>query len=133
MTRYYLCVKTRNIMLIFASGATDTISFVNLCHVSVLRFQGVTSTIFKNQPSLHVVSNGADCLLLSKQFFTKHCSEKMLTRLKEQVCYMNTVDENHCKCDRLRVCVYLILYSTQIFCVVVVERVGLDAIEIPIM
>jgi len=45
---------------------------------------GVTSTIFENQPSLSIVSNGADCLLLSKQFFIKHCSDKMLTQLKEQ-------------------------------------------------
>ena len=93
--------------------------FIILYHVPLLCFQGVTSTIFENQPSLNVVSNGADCLLLSKQFFTKHCSEKMLTRLKEQVCYMNTVDENHCKCDRLRVCVYpSITISKQLFYVI---------------
>ncbi|KAF6032151.1 hypothetical protein EB796_009546 [Bugula neritina] len=59
-------------------------TYIKIAVLEKGQYFGLSSTVFENQPSVSLISNGADCLLLSKQFFFKHCSEKMLTQLKEK-------------------------------------------------
>ena len=47
--------------------------------------QGLASQVYSNQPCLSLVSNGADCLLMSKQFFFRHGSDKVINALHQQV------------------------------------------------
>ncbi|XP_068761592.1 uncharacterized protein [Montipora capricornis] len=42
---------------------------------------GVSSMIFDEQPSLSLVSNGAECIMISKKFFLAHCSDEIKRRL----------------------------------------------------
>lgn len=42
---------------------------------------GVSSMVFDEQPSLSLVSNGAECIMISKKFFLTHCSDAMKRRL----------------------------------------------------
>lgn len=39
----------------------------------------------ESQPSLSVVSNGAECLLLSKSFFKQHSCENIINSLRKSV------------------------------------------------
>jgi len=41
----------------------------------------VSSMIFDEQPSLSLVSNGAECIMISKKFFMNHCSDENKRRL----------------------------------------------------
>ena len=38
-----------------------------------------------DQPSFSVVSKGADCLLINKQFYQEHASEKLLREVRQNV------------------------------------------------
>ena len=57
------------------------------------------------QPSLSLVSHGAECILLQKKFFLEHAPLKLLDKLREEVGdkhNINTVDYNellHVKYD----------------------------------
>ncbi|CAH3013636.1 unnamed protein product [Porites evermanni] len=42
---------------------------------------GVSSMVFDEQPSLSLVSNGAECIMISKKFFLSHCSDAIKRRL----------------------------------------------------
>ncbi|KAJ7340503.1 hypothetical protein OS493_003255 [Desmophyllum pertusum] len=42
---------------------------------------GVSSMVFDEQPSLSLVSNGAECIMISKKFYLAHCSDEMKRRL----------------------------------------------------
>jgi len=42
---------------------------------------GVSSMVFDEQPSLSLVSNGAECIMISKKFFLTHCSDAIKRRL----------------------------------------------------
>ncbi|KAL4227118.1 hypothetical protein ACF0H5_015091 [Mactra antiquata] len=46
---------------------------------------GLADIMLDDQPSFIVVSNGADCVLLSKQFYQQHCSEKLQRQLKQDL------------------------------------------------
>ncbi|RUS79937.1 hypothetical protein EGW08_012281, partial [Elysia chlorotica] len=46
---------------------------------------GLAQCLFCDQPSLCVVSNGADCLILNKKFFLDHCSSDLIRRLRVEV------------------------------------------------
>lgn len=41
--------------------------------------------LFEDQPDLCVVSNGAECLKISKKFFLHHASKDLLERLRKEV------------------------------------------------
>ncbi|XP_001640187.3 uncharacterized protein LOC5520360 isoform X2 [Nematostella vectensis] len=43
--------------------------------------QGVQSMLFDDQPSLSLVSNGAECIMISKKFYLSHCTDAMRRRL----------------------------------------------------
>lgn len=47
--------------------------------------QGLTDLIIGDQPSFSVVSRGADCLLINKQFYLEHASEKLLRDMRQEV------------------------------------------------
>ena len=42
--------------------------------------------MFDDQPSFVVVSNGAECILLSKKFYLEHATLAMLSKLGREVC-----------------------------------------------
>lgn len=42
---------------------------------------GVNFMFFENQPSLSLVSNGVECIVISKKLFLSHCTEAMKRRL----------------------------------------------------
>ncbi|EDO48125.1 predicted protein [Nematostella vectensis] len=42
---------------------------------------GVQSMLFDDQPSLSLVSNGAECIMISKKFYLSHCTDAMRRRL----------------------------------------------------
>ncbi|KAH9512473.1 hypothetical protein Btru_038515 [Bulinus truncatus] len=46
---------------------------------------GLAQCLFTDQPSLSVVSNGADCILMDKKFFLSNCSNGMMRRLRQEV------------------------------------------------
>ncbi|XP_038068812.1 uncharacterized protein LOC119738140 [Patiria miniata] len=49
---------------------------------------GLSDMLFDAQPSFSVVSNGAECILMSKKFYREHATPRMLTRLRrEEQCY----------------------------------------------
>ncbi|XP_070557882.1 cGMP-dependent protein kinase-like [Ptychodera flava] len=43
---------------------------------------GLAEMLFENQPSLSLVSNGAECIVISKKFFMEHANEDLMTRLR---------------------------------------------------
>ncbi|XP_022100115.1 uncharacterized protein LOC110984339 [Acanthaster planci] len=45
---------------------------------------GLSDMLFDAQPSFSVVSNGAECILMSKKFYREHATPKMLTRLRRE-------------------------------------------------
>lgn len=47
---------------------------------------GIADLMLDNQPSLIILSNGADCVLISKSFYKQHCSEKLQRQLKQDIC-----------------------------------------------
>ena len=48
--------------------------------------QGVGDVVFREvQPNLSVVSNGAECLLVSKPFFRQHSTEGIINNLRRTV------------------------------------------------
>ncbi|XP_012943635.2 uncharacterized protein LOC101845272 [Aplysia californica] len=47
------------------------------------QYFGVTPLLFPDQPSLSIVSNGAECLVLSKRLFMQFASEKCLRHLRQ--------------------------------------------------
>ncbi|XP_067938792.1 cyclic nucleotide-binding domain-containing protein 2-like isoform X2 [Watersipora subatra] len=59
-------------------------TFIKVCKLEKGQTFGLVSEVFGDQPSLALVSDGADCLLLSKQFFFKHCSNRTLTYIHER-------------------------------------------------
>ncbi|XP_045165308.2 uncharacterized protein LOC123529153 [Mercenaria mercenaria] len=47
---------------------------------------GLADLMLDDQPSFIIVSNGADCVLISKSFYQQHCSEKLQRKLKHDIC-----------------------------------------------
>ena len=41
--------------------------------------------MFDDQPSMSLVSNGAECILLSKKFFMDNCPQKRIDKLRIEV------------------------------------------------
>ena len=48
-------------------------------------FQGLADIILEEQTSFTIVSNGADCVLINKQFYLENASEKLLRKLRQDV------------------------------------------------
>ncbi|KAK0051908.1 cyclic nucleotide-binding domain-containing protein 2, partial [Biomphalaria pfeifferi] len=46
---------------------------------------GLAQCLFTNQPSLSVVSNGADCILLNKKLYLRNCSSEVMRKLRIEV------------------------------------------------
>ena len=44
--------------------------------------QGLVDVILGGQPTLSVLSNGAECILMDKQFYMQHAPEALLRRLR---------------------------------------------------
>ena len=47
--------------------------------------QGLADIVLEEQTSFTIVSNGADCVLVNKQFYLEHASEKLLRKLRHDV------------------------------------------------
>ncbi|KAL4227119.1 hypothetical protein ACF0H5_015092 [Mactra antiquata] len=54
---------------------------------------GLTDLIIGDQPSFSVVSHGADCLLINKNFYLEHASEKLLREMRQELCPYPTEEE----------------------------------------
>ncbi|XP_072027225.1 uncharacterized protein [Amphiura filiformis] len=54
---------------------------------------GLAEMMFDDQPSFVVVSNGAECILLSKKFYLEHATLAMLSRLRAEENRFPTEDE----------------------------------------
>ena len=48
-------------------------------------FQGFADMFIGDQPSFSVISKGADCLLINKQFYLEHASEKLIREVRQNV------------------------------------------------
>jgi len=46
------------------------------------RVKGLEELLLGRQPSMSVVSDGAECVLLDKQFYLQHATETLLHRLR---------------------------------------------------
>ncbi|XP_031549510.1 uncharacterized protein LOC116287037 [Actinia tenebrosa] len=55
--------------------------FVQVALLSKGDVFGVSSMLFDDQPSLSLVSNGAECIMISKKFYLSHCTDSMKRRL----------------------------------------------------
>ncbi|CAH1783796.1 unnamed protein product [Owenia fusiformis] len=67
--------------------------FVQIQTISKGETFGLPQLIFPSQPSLCVVSNGAECILISKQLYMASASAELRTRLRKSVCPYPTDDE----------------------------------------
>ena len=59
-------------------------------HISVRRLTsrdvfGMEPHLYTNQPSLSLVSNGAECLMLKKKFYLENANEDCMKFLRETV------------------------------------------------
>lgn len=43
--------------------------------------QGLADVVLMGQPSMCLVSNGAECIMINKEFFQEHCSQKLQRKL----------------------------------------------------
>lgn len=50
-----------------------------------LHAQGLPTIVFDSQPGLCLVSNGAECVMINKALYARHCPEKLLSRLRLEV------------------------------------------------
>ena len=53
--------------------------------IALCRCQGLSDLFFDNQPSMTLVSNGAECISISKKLFMEHASHAFVTRIREDV------------------------------------------------
>eukprot|EP00794_Sanderia_malayensis_P008979 gene8979-9937_t len=63
---------------------------IDPCFVQVAVLQkgdvfGLQSIFCDNQPSLSLVSNGAECIMVQKKFYLEHCPETLKARLRKKV------------------------------------------------
>lgn len=47
--------------------------------------QGISTTLFIDQPSLYLVSNGAECIMINKSLYQQHCPRRLMQKLRTQV------------------------------------------------
>ena len=47
--------------------------------------QGLAALVFPDQPSLCLVSNGAECMFIDKRFYMDNCPPELSRRLKTEV------------------------------------------------
>ena len=52
---------------------------------NIIILQGLADIVLEEQTSFTIVSNGADCVLVNKQFYLEHASEKLLRKLRQDV------------------------------------------------
>ncbi|XP_045164864.2 uncharacterized protein LOC123528874 [Mercenaria mercenaria] len=67
--------------------------FVHVQTLTKGQVYGLADVILKDQPSFSVVSHGADCLLINKQFYLEHASEKLLRDMRQELCPYPTEEE----------------------------------------
>ena len=51
----------------------------------MLAVQGLAPLVLPDQPSLCLVSNGAECMLVDRRFYLAHCPPHLARRLQTQV------------------------------------------------
>ncbi|XP_053378430.1 uncharacterized protein LOC128548071 [Mercenaria mercenaria] len=54
---------------------------------------GIQHTLIENQPSLILVSGGAECVMLNKKFYKEHIDPNMMQNLKQQTSPFPTDEE----------------------------------------
>ena len=54
----------------------------------LFEFQGLQQVFCESQPSLYLVSHGAECVMLNKKFYKDHIDPNMAQRLKQQVTWL---------------------------------------------
>lgn len=62
-----------------------------------LFLKGLSDFLFSDQPSCYIISNGAECLQISKKFYLDNASQDVLDKLRQQVCnhsYSDTAKQN---------------------------------------
>ena len=49
--------------------------------------QGLNALVYKTQkqPEFSLVSNGAEVIMIDKRFYEEHCSQRLMTDLREEV------------------------------------------------
>ena len=53
--------------------------------------QGLAEVLLGVQPSVSVVSNGAECIMIDKDFYVKHASDKLIQRIRSDVSHGSAV------------------------------------------
>lgn len=61
----------------------DQSSFIELCVLERGQYFGLTNALYSEQPSLILVSNGAECIMISKKFFLEKCSDEVLRNINK--------------------------------------------------
>lgn len=82
------CARTNEILLFFQItpaqlDETEEEVFVRLQILERGQYFGVTDFVFADQPSLILISNGAECMMVAKKFYLKFASENCLRRLRK--------------------------------------------------
>ncbi|XP_013391621.1 cyclic nucleotide-binding domain-containing protein 2-like [Lingula anatina] len=54
---------------------------------------GLANIVFDDQPSLCIVSNGAECIMINKKFYLEHCPDALMRRLRTTVSPFPSDDE----------------------------------------
>ncbi|XP_041350042.1 uncharacterized protein LOC121369190 [Gigantopelta aegis] len=74
-----------NIKECFEAEADMDPQFVNVQSLTKGDAFGLRQILFDRQPSMSLVSNGSECMLLNKKFFLDNCPQDLLRRLKREV------------------------------------------------
>ena len=64
---------------------TESVKYLHLQTLHHGDYYGLNDILFDNQPSMQIISNGCECLLISKEYFIQNSSYDYLKDLKKQV------------------------------------------------
>ena len=83
-------------------------SIEQVCNYHVLTYgflttytQGLQQIFCENQPTLYLVSHGAECVMLNKKFYKDHVDANMAQRLKQKVCRRHITKPQYVKCSQM--------------------------------
>ena len=82
LAKYKISFSRLFLNLFSQLGMSDKTSLTSLFTSSG---QGLTGVVFSDQPSLSLVSNGAECIVINKKFYLEHATEETLRGLRKEV------------------------------------------------
>lgn len=55
-------------------------------------FKGISNLIYQDQPSMSVISNGAECIMISKKFFMEKKTDATMRSIYQSVCLTSNLN-----------------------------------------